>query len=55
METIGIPMTLVERLEYQRELDDLRGNMDLAAFARAWAEGRTLTMEEAIGVATENL
>ena len=52
-ESINIPMTPAERLEYDREVHDLRANMDEVAFRKAWAEGRTLTMEQAIAVALE--
>jgi len=47
-ETIGISMTSFERVEYEREVNDLRLNMDKVIFTRAWAHGRTLTMEDAI-------
>jgi tetratricopeptide (TPR) repeat protein len=52
-ETINIPMTPAERLEYDREVNDLRANMDEAAFMKAWAEGRMLTMEQAIAATLE--
>ncbi len=41
-------MMPIERPEYDREVNDLRNNMDEAIFAKAWAQGRTLTMEQAI-------
>lgn len=47
-ENINIPMTPFERVEYEREVNDLRANMDESAFAKAWAEGRALTMEQAV-------
>jgi hypothetical protein len=40
-ETISIPMTHFERMEYEREVGDLRANMDEAAFA-SWAENGEL-------------
>ena len=46
-------MTPFERVEYDREVSDLRANMDEAAFAKAWAEGRALTMEQAAAYALE--
>ena len=52
-ERINIPMTPAERPEYEREVNDLRNNMEEVTFARAWAEGRTMTMEEAIEYALE--
>jgi tetratricopeptide (TPR) repeat protein len=47
-EHINIPMNPSERMEYDREVNDLRANMEEAAFTKAWAEGRDLTMEQAI-------
>jgi hypothetical protein len=44
-------MTAFERMEYDREISDLRANMDEAIFAKAWAEGRDMTMEQAIAFA----
>jgi len=53
-ENIHIPMTPLERVEYDHEVNDLRNNMDEAAFAKAWADGRTMSMEQAIALATAN-
>lgn len=47
-EKINTPMTPFERVEYDLEVNDLRHNMDEATFAKAWAEGRAFTMEQAI-------
>ncbi len=52
-ENINLPMTPFEHVEYAREVSDLRANMNEAAFAKAWADGRALTMEQAIALATE--
>ncbi|HEX9840374.1 MAG TPA: tetratricopeptide repeat protein [Anaerolineales bacterium] len=52
-ENINIPMMPAERPEYDREVNDLRANMDEAAFAKAWAEGRAMTMEQAIAYTLE--
>jgi predicted ATPase/class 3 adenylate cyclase len=52
-ENINIPMNPMERPEYEREVNDLRTYMDKAAFSKAWAEGRALTMEQAIEYALE--
>jgi len=52
-EIINIPMNPPERPEYDREVSDLRANMDEVAFAKAWAEGRALTMEQGIEYALE--
>jgi hypothetical protein len=52
-ERINIPMTPSEQPEYERELNDLRTNMEEATFAKAWADGQAMTMEAAIGFALE--
>ncbi|MBI3739611.1 MAG: hypothetical protein HY258_11240 [Chloroflexi bacterium] len=50
-EKIDIPMTAMERVEYDREIADLRAGMDEKAFTAAWAEGRAMTMEQTIAYA----
>ncbi|HET9590097.1 MAG TPA: hypothetical protein VFO91_15030, partial [Anaerolineales bacterium] len=50
-EQIEISMTVVERVEYDREVADLRAGMDKSAFESAWTQGRAMTMDEAIGYA----
>jgi predicted ATPase/class 3 adenylate cyclase len=54
-ENINIPMNPLERIEYEREVSDLRTNIDEVAFKKAWAEGRTLTMEQAIEYAVNGM
>ena len=53
-ETIRIPMTPFERAEYDPEIKSLRANMDETDFVQAWAEGRMLSMEQAITLALED-
>ena len=53
-EKINIAMTPFERVEYDREVNDLRANMDESTFVKAWSEGRTMTIEEAIAFALES-
>jgi predicted ATPase/class 3 adenylate cyclase/DNA-binding XRE family transcriptional regulator len=53
-ENIHIPMTPSEHVEYEREVNDLRANMEEAAFIKAWADGRAMSMEQAILLATAN-
>jgi predicted ATPase/class 3 adenylate cyclase len=52
-ESVGLPMTPFEHMEYEREVNDLRANMDRTEYTRAWAEGRSLSMEQAIAFAME--
>jgi non-specific serine/threonine protein kinase len=50
---IQIPMTPMEREEYDRNLADLRSHMEEQSFAAGWAKGRSMTMDEAIVCALE--
>ena len=52
-ELIGSPMTPLERREYDQAVSNLRARIDETALAKAWAEGRALTMEQAIEYALE--
>ncbi len=52
-DTLGAPLPPVEREKLERETTAARQQMGEAAFARAWAEGRALTMEAAIACALE--
>lgn len=44
-------MLAIERAEYQGEVSHLRGILDPAAFAQAWADGRSLSIDAAIALA----
>jgi hypothetical protein len=52
-ERIDIPMTKVERMEYEQQVAQLRAVMEDKAFDLAWADGRRMTLEEAIHAALE--
>jgi hypothetical protein len=45
------PRTPQERIEYDRELAGLRAGMDERTFALLWAEGGSMSMEQAIELA----
>jgi tetratricopeptide (TPR) repeat protein len=47
------PLAHVRHPEFQRFLDSVRAALDEATFAQAWAEGQTMTMEEAVAYALE--
>jgi tetratricopeptide (TPR) repeat protein len=53
-EIIKIPMSEVEQVEYDREVADLKANMDEKEFTSLWAVGRSMTMEQAIQLALEH-
>ena len=50
-EGVGVPMTGMERIEYDREVAALREQMAPADVDAAWAAGRKMTMDEAIAYA----
>ena len=50
---INIPMTMQERIEYDKEIADLRAGMDERSFTSGWAEGRAMSMDQAINFALE--
>jgi tetratricopeptide (TPR) repeat protein len=50
---IEIDMTPPEREEYEKEVADLKANMDEHEFSSLWVEGRSMTMEQAIAFALE--
>jgi len=47
-EASNSPMTPQERVEYDNEVASLRVGMDEQTFVSLWAEGRSMTMEQAI-------
>ncbi len=52
-ELINIDMSQLERIEYEREVADLKANMDEKYFTSLWAVGRSMTMEQAIQLALQ--
>jgi tetratricopeptide (TPR) repeat protein len=51
---IEIDMTPPERDEYEKEVADLKANMDENEFVSLWADGRSMTMYEAIELTLED-
>ena len=54
-EKINIAMTPQERIQYDREIADLRSNMDEKSFAAHWADGHRMTIDRIIKFALEEL
>jgi hypothetical protein len=50
-ESLEAQMTPAEREEYDRHLSALRAQLSEAEFAAAWAEGRALSLDEAVAYA----
>ena len=46
-------MMLVDQEEYEQTVSTLRKEVPASAFEAAWAEGRALTLEQAIALALE--
>jgi len=46
-------MTHVHRREYERATTTVRAGLDTAAWDAAWAEGRAMTLEQAIAYALD--
>ncbi|MEO8972168.1 MAG: tetratricopeptide repeat protein [Ktedonobacteraceae bacterium] len=47
-EAIGTPIPSIYLAEYQRAVADARSQLGNQAFARAWSQGRTMTLEEVL-------
>ena len=54
-EAIGAPLHPVERDVYDRAVAAARAALSEEAFATAWAEGRAMTMEQAVAYALESV
>ena len=52
-QTLSIPMLPIYRRLYQRGIAVAQAQLDDAAFAAAWAEGRAMTLEQALAYALE--
>lgn len=47
-EAIGAPVAASDRAGYECDVADVRAALDEAVFAREWAQGRTMTLEQAL-------
>ena len=52
-EQVQIAMTVMERALYDREVAELRAGMEAERFGSCWAEGRALTMGQAVEYAVD--
>jgi predicted ATPase/DNA-binding CsgD family transcriptional regulator len=52
---IGPAVSYADRVEYDRYIATVRSQLDEAAFAAAWSEGRELTLEQAIEYALSEI
>ena len=48
LEAMGATMYPAEKMDYERILDSVRAQLDDARFQNAWAEGRKMTLEQAV-------
>jgi DNA-binding NarL/FixJ family response regulator len=54
-ESIHAPLPPIDRADYDRLVGTVRAQLDEAAFAAAWAEGRTMTAEQALAAKERTL
>ncbi len=54
LDSIGAQLDPIDRLGYDQYVAAAREQLGEAAFAKAWAEGRAMTVEQAIAYALEN-
>jgi ATP/maltotriose-dependent transcriptional regulator MalT len=52
-EARGVSLSPLRRVEYDRTVEGIRAHLDEAAFAEAWAQGRSMPLEQAIAQAVE--
>ncbi len=52
-ESVGIPLRPIARPEYERDVAAVRTQLDEASRQAAWAEGRAMTLEQAIAYALD--
>jgi predicted ATPase/DNA-binding CsgD family transcriptional regulator len=52
-DTLGAPLTPTDRSYYKQTVAAVRAQLDEAPFQRAWAEGRAMTLEQAIAAAKQ--
>jgi predicted ATPase/DNA-binding XRE family transcriptional regulator len=53
-EAVGTPLQPGARVDYDRDVASAHAQLDEATFAAAWAEGRTMTPEQAMAYALED-
>jgi hypothetical protein len=46
--SIGAPIPPVDRERYESDVELIRSSMDAASFDAAWAEGRSMELEQAV-------
>ncbi len=54
-EAANVPLPPADRADYDHNVAAVRAQLDEAAFAKAWAEGRAMTLEQAVEYALENV
>jgi len=50
-ETLGIALSPRQRARHKSRVDVIRGSLDQEVFAAAWARGKVMTIDEAVGYA----
>jgi hypothetical protein len=52
-EALGVPRSRLEVPDYEQALTAIRAQIDEATFTAAWAQGKVMTLEQAISYALE--
>ena len=55
LERIGAFITLADKVEVDRNMAAVRAQLDVTAFETAWAEGREMTLDQAVNYALHNI
>ena len=50
---IGIRLLYIDKLEYERNLGQLRTRLDEKTFAKFWAKGKAVSLDKAVAFALE--
>src|SRR5258706_16417247 len=51
LNAIAAHLFLVDQREYEHHLKSVRGQLDTSTFDQAWAEGQSMTIEQAVAFA----
>jgi non-specific serine/threonine protein kinase len=53
LSSIGVRLTYMDKMEYERNLSVLRANLDVNTLAKFWAKGKAMSLDETIDFALE--
>jgi len=53
LQDLGASLQPADKIEIDRYLDDIRTQLDERTFEKAWAEGRAMSLEDAVALALD--